>query len=329
MALMILMLTALSACSGENKNSSGQNETAGSGDDGKYAVVATVFPEYDWVKNVVGGSEHIDLTLLVESGADIHNYQPSAEDIMKIKAADVFIYVGGESDDWVDDTLETASNKNMKVIKLMDVLAGDIKEEEVKEGMQEADHDHDDGEADHDGEEDEHVWLSLKNAEKIIKEIERVMSEVDSDHADLFSGNADSYIGELRALDKKYEEMVSGAKRKVALFGDRFPFRYMFDDYGIDYYAAFPGCSAETEASFETISYLSDKTDELKLPCIMTIEGSDKKIAKTIIDNTKEKNQKILTMDSLQSVSKEQIDKGVTYLGEMEKDLEVLKEALG
>ena len=176
---------------------------------------------------------------------------------------------------------------------------------------------------------DEHVWLSLKNAETLVGAISNALQELDPDSKDTYAANADAYVQKLSALDAEYRKAVSAGTYKTVLFGDRFPFRYLADDYGLNYYAAFAGCSAESEASFETISFLAKKVDELKLPCVLTIEGAQHKIAVTIVKNTTEKNQKVLTMDSMQSTTSQDVANGTTYLSVMEKNLDVLKEALG
>lgn len=295
-------------------------------EDGKIKIVATIFPEYDWVKTVMGDkAEGADITLLLDNGVDLHSYQPTAEDILKISTCDMFIYVGGESDEWVEDALATAQNKDICVINLMEVLGENVKEEETVEGMQEEkEHDHEDG----DKEYDEHVWLSLKNAGTLVEAIADGLIKTDQSNAQTYKANADSYISELKQLDEEYAETVDKAPIKTILFGDRFPFRYMADDYGIRYYAAFVGCSAETEASFETISFLARKADELDLPAVITIEGSDKKLAETIVKNTASENMKILTMDSMQAATSKDAAEGITYISVMRKNLEVLREAL-
>ena len=211
----------------------------------------------------------------------------------------------------------------------MDVLGEDVKEEEIVEGME---HEHEEGEEhEHEGEEpeyDEHVWLSLKNAKVLCKAIAKALEEVDPANRENYSSNLEAYEQKLSDLDTEYQQTVDSAARKTLLFGDRFPFRYLADDYDIDYYAAFAGCSSETEASFETVSFLAEKTDELKLPYIMTIEGNNKEIAETIISNTSEKNQKILSMDSMQSTTSEDIKNGATYISIMKSNLDVLEKAL-
>ena len=468
----------------------------------KISVVTTIFPEYDWVREILGDkADNAEIALLLDNGVDLHSYQPTADDIIKISDGDLFVYVGGESDEWVDEALKNATNKDMKVINLLDVLKDTVKTEAAKPGMQaEEGHNHgyshfDDsdvqdrtlfdwdgdwqsvypylqegtldevmkrkaengsktaeeyrayyetgyktdvsqitidaesstmcfvkngvavkatyeykgyqiydyasgsrgvryffeatggdadapkfvqfsdhgigpGKAEHfhiysgnDGfdalsqemdnwptyyptdmsgneikedmleheekEYDEHVWLSLKNAETLVGAISNALQELDPDSKDTYAANADAYVQKLSALDAEYRKAVSAGTYKTVLFGDRFPFRYLADDYGLNYYAAFAGCSAESEASFETISFLAKKVDELKLPCVLTIEGAQHKIAETIVKNTTEKNQKVLTMDSMQSTTSQDVANGTTYLSVMEKNLDVLKEALG
>lgn len=325
--LALLMLGgALAGCGKQNDT----NKTD------KLSIVTTIFPEYDWVRTVLGDkADNAEVTMLLDNGIDLHSYQPTADDIVKISDCDLFLYVGGESDGWVDDALKNATNKNMKVINLLDVLGDSVKTEEVVEGMQETEHDHDHDNSkevstfEDEEEKDEHVWLSLKNAEVFVNAISKSLQELDPDNRDTYAANAAAYIEKLSALDGEYQAAVDAATYKTVVFGDRFPFRYLVDDYGLRYYAAFVGCSAETEASFETVSFLAKKVDELKLPCVLTIEGAQHKIAETIVRNTAEKNQKVLTMDSLQSTSSKDVANGTTYLSVMEKNLSVLKEALG
>ena len=498
--LTLTMAVGLLAGCGK-KNAAENGET----DSDKLSVVTTIFPEYDWVKEILGDkAKSTDLTMLLDNGVDLHSYQPTADDIVKISDCDLFIYVGGESDEWVKNVLKNAVNKKMKVINLLEMLGDSVKTEEIVEGMQEDGHDHghshdeqltendiedrtlsdfagawkslhpyllngdldkfcehraeededssttkdtywekykaswqcdaekisingdtitftyadgktvsaeytyagyqpklDDegkirsvryqfettsadapkyvqfndhghepGEAEHfhiyfgnDGfdalmsgktnpffvkdalsvedildelmghdhgeEKDEHVWLSLKNAKTLVGAIADALQELDPDNKDTYAANASAYIEKLSALDGAYQSAVDGAARKTVLFGDRFPFRYLVDDYGLSYYAAFAGCSAESEASFETVSFLAKKVDELGLPCVLTIEGKNHKIAETIVENTAEKNQNILTMDSMQSTTSEDVANGTTYISVMEQNLSVLKEALG
>ena len=316
-------------------------------DNSKLKIVTTIFPEYDWTREILGDkAASTQLTLLVGNGVDLHSYQPSIQDIAKISTADIFIYVGGESDGWVKDALKNATNKNMKVINLLEVLGDKVKAEEIKEGMQaeeeeHEDHDHDAEDHDHEAEGhhhhhddddeveyDEHVWLSVRNAKILCAEITDVLCEKDAANAAAYKSNCNAYAAKLDALDKAYTAAVASASKKTILFGDRFPFRYLTDDYGLDYYAAFVGCSAETEASFETVVFLSKKVDELDLNSVLKIESGDGKIAKTIVQNTKKKTAKVLTMDSIQSTTLKQAAAGTTYLKIMEDNLKVLKEAL-
>lgn len=288
----------------------------------KIKVVTTIFPEYDWAREIIGDkASNVELTLLLGNGVDLHSYQPSIQDIAKISTADIFIYVGGESDGWVKDALKNATNKNMKVINLMETLGDKLKAEEVKEGMQ-AEEEEDEVEY------DEHVWLSLRFAKILSTEIANALCEKDAANAAAYKANLSAFAAKLDALDSKYAAAVKAGSKNTILFGDRFPFRYFVEDYGLDYFAAFAGCSAETEASFETVIFLSKKVDELGLNSVLKIESGDGKIARTIIQNTKSKNAKVLTMDAIQSTTLKQAKAGATYLSIMEGNLKVIEEAL-
>lgn len=327
-ALLLALFVLVGALAGCGK----QNDTNKTD---KLSIVTTIFPEYDWVREILGDkADNAEITMLLDNGVDLHSYQPTADDIVKISDCDLFIYVGGESDGWVEDALRNAANRNMKVINLLEVLGDSVKTEEIVEGMQE-EHEHEDAHAHDDAEEheheeeaDEHVWLSLKNAKMLVRVISKALQEIDPDNKDIYAANADAYVKKLSALDADYQAAVDAASNKTILFGDRFPFRYLVDDYGLRYYAAFVGCSAETEAGFETISFLAKRVDEWKLPCVLTIEGAQHKIAETVVRNTTAKNQKVLTMDSMQSTTTQDVKNGTTYLSVMEKNLSVLKEAL-
>lgn len=357
-------------------------------------IVVTTFPLYDWVRNILGDRlAQTDLTLLQDTGVDLHNYQPTAADFVKLTDADVFVYVGGESDAWVADAIKTAQNRRLLSVSLVDVLGGLVKNELVVEGMQEgahahdhedeaADHDHAEAadadhaheEADHDhaeaadadhaheeagheeaadmehdheheeaghdheheheghghehGEPDEHVWLSLRNAQAAVSFLKDILAALDETNAPVYEANAQAYIEKLKALDAEYTQTLSKKQNPVLLFADRFPFRYLMDDYGIGYYAAFSGCSAETEASFSTVAFLAGKLDELSLPSVMTIDGSDQKVAKTVMEASKAKNQKLLVLNSMQTITRADIDAGADYLDIMRQNLEVLNQAL-
>ena len=329
MLAVLLCIGCLSAC-----NSGGKQNAEKAG---KTQIVTTIFPEYDWVMNILGDNPGgAEVTMLLDSGVDLHSFQPSADDILKISTCDVFIYVGGESDAWVEKALRESANPDRVVLNLLEILGDAAREEELVEGMQEDEHDHghEEGEEeDHDHEEgeteyDEHVWLSLRNAAVFVKSISEALGKADPDQADLYKKNAAAYTEKLGALDAAYQSAVSEAAKTTILFGDRFPFRYLTEDYGLSYYAAFSGCSAETEASFETVIFLSQKVDELSLPVVLTIEGTDHRIAETVVQNTQAKDQKILALDSMQGTTGKDVKNGASYLSIMEKNLSVLKEAL-
>ena len=333
----------------------------------KINVVTTIFPVYDWVREIVSDSDNVEITMLLDNGVDLHSYQPTAQDIMKVATCDVFAYVGGESDEWVGDALAEAVNPDMVAVNLVEAMGEDIKMEEIVEGME---HEHEDEEhedeehedkeyedeehedkehedeehedeehedEEHEGEEhdhehedevDEHVWLSLRNARKLVKALAVALGEADPANAANYAASADAYAEKLAALDAEYAATREAAEFDTVLFGDRFPFRYLVDDYGLNYYAAFSGCSAESEASFETIAFLAGKVNALGLTTVLTIEGDNHRIAETIVANTKAKDARVLAMDSLQGTTGEDVKNGTTYLGVMEANLEVLKQAL-
>ena len=306
----VLLVLTLGACTQETK------------EQGRIQVVATIFPAYDWTMQVVGDNPaDMDVRLLLDNGVDLHSYQPSVDDIMLIANCDVFIYVGGESDEWVEDIQQQTAKEDRQVICLMDELGTRILQEEEKEGMEKEDHEEE-------AENDEHIWLSLKNAAFFCEKISETLGNIDSAHAADYRSHAKAYQEKLTALDQRYAETVQASPSKTLLFGDRFPFRYLTDDYGLTYYAAFSGCSAETEASFETIVFLAGKVDELGLKTILTTESTDGSVARTVKENTKTKDQAILALDSMQSVTSEQMKNGTTYLSVMEKNADVLRQAL-
>ena len=300
--------------------------TAAAAEEKEISVVATIFPIYDWVREVAGDNSSVKLTMLVNNGVDLHSYQPTAADMMKVATCDVFIYVGGESDEWVEDALKEAVNKDMIVLNLVEAMEEDIKIEETVEGMEHERNEQ--GDHEHEEEADEHVWLSLRNAQKLVGAITGVLTQADPDHGEIYAANASAYAEKLSALDQKYDEATKDAAYRTILFGDRFPFRYLVDDYQLSYYAAFSGCSAETEASFQTIIFLAQKVDELGLPAVLTIEGANHKIAETVIEATSAKNQKVLTLNSMQGTTLADAQAGVTYLSIMEDNLDVLKQAI-
>ena len=291
-----------------------------------FKIVTTIYPVYNWLQNITDGAENVELTLLVEDGKDIHNYQPTAEDMVKISECNYFVYVGGESDKWVNDSAAAfcKDNDGKYKVSLLGLLGDYAKDEELVEGMQEEE------EEDDDGAYDEHVWLSVKNAELFCRELAAGLKTADYANADVYEKNEKTYQEKLKALDDKHTDVLvkSDKKYDTLLFGDRFPFRYLVDDYKLKYCAAFAGCSADSEASFETVAFLADKLTELELPAVLTIDGSDGKLAETIIETSDNKTAQILQLNSMQAVSKEMIDSGDDYIGMMEKNLDVLKTAL-
>lgn len=314
--LAALALCCLAGCAG------GGTPAAGKG----LHIVATIFPLYDWTRQILGErAENAELTLLMDNGVDLHNFQVTAGDIVKLSNCDLFLYIGGESDAWVEDTLAQVQNDGLTALNLMELLGDRAREEEHIEGMQEEE---DHGEEEDGLEYDEHVWLSLRNAEFFCGQIASALGQIDEGNRAVYEQNAQGYIAKLQALDEDYQAAVDAANRDTLLFGDRFPFRYLAADYGLKYYAAFSGCSAETEASFETIAFLAGKVDELDLDVILRIESSDGSIPETIRRTSAAKDQKILVMDSLQAKTAADAENGVDYLAVMESNLSVLKEAL-
>mgnify|MGYP003309584694 CR=1 FL=1 len=324
-------------------------------DNGKPNIVCTIYPEYEWLLKVLGDeADNYNIRLLLDGSTEVHSYQPTAADIAAISACDLLIYVGGEGDKWIEDVLENKTNKNMKIIKLLDCLGERALEEEVVEGMQEVlfGHDHGDEKSDadthehthdescghdventdhhkHEGVYDEHVWLSLKNARIFVEAIEECVSELWPEKATEFSNNAKTYIESIDALDGEYTELVEEADLNTLLFADRFPFRYLTEDYGLKYYAAFSGCSADAEASFETVVFLAERVKAENIPTVLILESSDETLAETVISTADSKEIKILVLDSMQSDTGEWKEQGFDYLEIMESNLEILKQALG
>ena len=319
---LLIFTFGLTGCGSRANNST-------SASDGKIKVVTTIFPLYDWVKQIAGDEAgRMEITLLMGKGIDLHSYQPTPEDIMKLSRADVFIYVGGESDAWVKDAVKEAANKNMIALNLLDIMGSGVKEEILPEGAEE-EHEHK-SEHEHDKPElDEHIWLSPRNAKILCRAVTEALAKADATHAATYRANGEAYQAKLDALDADYKNAVVGTAAKTLIFGDRFPFRYLTDDYGIRYYAAFAGCSAETDASFKTIAFLADKVNETNVPVILVIDGSDGKIAAAIRDNSAHKQLPILKLDSMQSTTLSDAEKGKTYLSVMGENLSVLKMAMG
>ena len=331
--------------------SSAGDSSTDSSTGGSITVVTTIFPLYDWCREIVGDTDGIDIAMLLDTGTDLHSYQPTVDDMASISECDLFMFVGGESDSWTIDAIASAGETGRVDLSMMDVLADDVLTEEEAGGMQSEDADTDaaadedaaaaddadatedaaaadNAAADDDDEADEHVWLSLANAQVLCSAIADALGEVDPGNADTYASNAEAYCAELRDLDSRYAETVEAADIDTLVFCDRFPFRYLVDDYGLSYYAAFSGCSAETEASFETVAYLAERVDELSLSHVVTIEGSDASIADTVIASTESQDAEVVELDSMQSVTAADVDVGATYLDTMERNLDALAEAL-
>ncbi len=332
------------------------------------SVVTTIFPIYDWTKEILGEDiENVTLTYLEDTGVDVHSFEPTVDDMVTMTNCDMFIYVGGESDTWVDAVLANAENPDMIVINLTEVLGDAVREEAEVEGMQahdhdhdhadeesEADHDHDDEEAeddhdhddeaeddhdhadeeaehDHEHEEaelDEHVWLSLNNAAVVCQVIADELAALNPAQADAYTANVAAYLTQLNELDAQYQTVVAQANKTTLLFADRFPFLYLMEDYGLSYYAAFSGCSSETEASFETIAFLAGKLDELELTVVLTTEDPAPSVAETVIASSISADQTILALDSMQAVTAAEVSSGASYLSIMESNLEVIAQAV-
>ncbi|MDF2655405.1 MAG: transporter substrate-binding protein [Bacillota bacterium] len=367
-AAVLLVLFAITGCGRgtEQKNSDQNSENK------RISVVTTIFPPYDFTRQIA--DDKADITMLLPPGGESHSFEPTPQDIIKIQNCDLFIYVGGENDQWVRKILDSVDTSSMKVLALMDMVS--TVEEEVKEGMEDehdheqdadSDHEHDgdsdhehDGDSDHehdgdsdqehDGssdlqqennaagsdsnpgiedadepEYDEHVWTSPKNAVLITNGILEGLCAADQSNAEQYRSNAAAYIEELNKLDKTFQTLVDSAARKTIVFGDRFPFRYFADEYGLDYWAAFPGCSTETEPSAATVAFLTDKVKEEHIPVIFKIELSNGNIARSISEAT---GAKVLTLHSCHNLSRSDYENGETYLSLMKKNADALKEAL-
>lgn len=334
-ALTAILLVSLGAFIGLSKKDSARS---------KISIIATNFPAYDFARAVAGDKANVKM--LIKPGAETHDFEPTPNDIIDLKNSRMFIYTGGESDEWVKKILNEIDPKTTKIIKMMDQVK--TVKEELVEGMEDDEHEHeheheaeDDHNHDHnhkhehehntsaehseEGEDDEHVWTSPKNAIKIINAIKSELVNIAKDDAATFSQNTENYAKKLSDLDQSFRDIVASARRKTLVFGDRFPLRYFVDEYGLNYFAAFPGCSEQTEASSKTIAFLIDKVKAEQIPVVLKIEQSNGKIAETI---SKATNAKILTFQSAHNVSPEEFEKGVTYIDLMTENLTVLKEAL-
>ncbi len=299
-------------------------------DDGRISVVTTIFPQYDFVRQIAG--ENVELKMLLKPGEETHSYEPTPQDIIAIQNSDIFIYVGGENDAWVEDILESMPEADMRTLKLMDCV--DTVEEEHVEGMQEQPgHSHEEEESHEDETEeehsvheiDEHVWTSPVNASAIVDKIKELLVQADPENRQIYEENAEAYEAELAELDAEFRDVVDNAGRRLVVFGDRFPFRYFADEYGLDYYAAFPGCASDTEPSAATMAFLINKVKEEEIPAVLKMELSNENIANAIVEAT---GTEVRTFYSCHNLTAEEFEDGETYLSMMQKNVETLKEVL-
>lgn len=305
-AIMVFCIVSLTGCS--------KNKTQA-----KLTIISTSFPGYDFARAITKDSKDVEVKMLLKPGAEMHTFEPTPQDIKNIKNSDIFIYVGGDSDEWIEDVLDDIDTDKTKVIKLMDLV--DTVEEEHVEGMEE----HEEDEEEEEVEYDEHVWTSPINAITITNKIKDEIVKIDKDNKELYEKNASNYINELTNIDTEIKDIVKNSKRQEIIFGDRFPLRYFVEEYGLSYYAAFPGCSEQTEASAKTISFLIDKVKSDEVPVVFHIELSNGKIADTI---SKETGAKVLEFKTAHNISQKDFDAGVTYVDIMKDNIKVLKEAL-
>jgi zinc transport system substrate-binding protein len=290
---------------------------------GKITVTATIFPPYDFTRAIAG--DRINLSMLLPPGAESHSFEPTPRDIINIQNSDIFVYIGGESESWVDRILDSVDTGKMKIIRLMDAV--DVVEEEIVEGMQDEEEEDvfENIGVEIEPEYDEHIWTSPKNAVIMVRAISAGLCEKDSANASYYQQNTDAYIAELNELDAEFQSIVNDAKRKTLVFGDRFPFRYFADTYGLSYFAAFPGCSTETEPSAATVAFLINKIRAEKIPVVFHIELSNEKMADVIAEETGSKKR---LLHAVHNISKRDFDRGVTYMELMKLNEDALREAL-
>lgn len=308
----VLLLGALCGCSAPAKQEEG------------LSVVATIFPQYDFARQVMGSSNH--LTMLLRPGQEVHSYEPTPQDIIAIQNCDLFIYVGGESDAWIEDVLEGMDTSHMVILSLMDLV--DPLEEDTDSVLENPEeHSHEDGEATHLHQEeyDEHVWTSPKNAMLITQAICDALCDIDPSNAQTYRQNTADYLEQLEGLDQDFREVISNAGRDTLIFGDRFPLLYFVREYGLNYYAAFPGCASETEPSAATVARLIDLVREEQVPVVYQIELSNGNIARSIADSS---GAKVETFYTCHNITRDDFNAGETYLSLMKRNVNSLKEAL-
>lgn len=317
LAAALALAVALSGCAlpGGDADKKATNE--------KLSIVCTNFPEYDFARQIAG--DKADVTMLLKPGAESHTYEPSPDDIKKIQDCDMFVYVGGDSDEWVEDVLGSVDKSKVTVFRLMDQVK--TVEEVTVEGMEPEDEDEsaEGGEGEDEPEMDEHVWTSPKNAATIVKNMTKTIEKLDGKNKATYEKNADAYVEKINKLDGEFREVVKNGKRKEIIVADRFPFRYFCEEYGLKYYAAFPGCSTDTQPSAKTVAFLTDKVKEDKIPVVFHIELSNEEMSKSIAEATGAKSR---LLNAVHNVSDEDFRNGATYVSLMEHNVEVLKETL-
>ena len=318
----VVLMIGVSGCRHVSEESENREDTL--------RVVTTIFPQYDFVRQIAG--KHAEVSMLLKPGEETHSYEPTPQDILKIQNCDLFIYVGGENDEWVEDILESIDTEKIRQLRLIDCVET-VNEEHVEGMKEERGHEHGEEEADQESDHgshetmtpDEHVWTSPKNAISIVERITEELAGLDPEHQAEYEENKEAYEKQLEALDDAFSEVVQSAKREVLLFGDRFPFRYFADAYDLDYYAAFPGCASDTEPSAATMAFLINKVKEEQIPVVLKMELSNENIANAIAETT---HAEVRTFYSCHNLTVREFAEGETYLSMMKKNVETLKEAL-
>ncbi len=314
--LLVLLTVFMSVFFSTGCENQAENNTIKSD---KVSIVTTIFPYYDFVKNIAG--DKADIKLLLSPGNEPHNYEPSPSDIVAIENCDIFIYNGGESDEWVESMLSSLENDEMKQLKMMDKVpllheqSGDHSHEHGHESIE---HSHSDGF-------DEHIWTSVRNAEKICSTISEALCDVDSENSAYYNEQNDVYSEKLRELDSTFTDIVDNGNRNIVVFGDRFPFLYFATDYKLEFECAFPGCSSKTEPGISTVTHMIDFVREEKIPVVFYLEFSNGKTANLIAEDT---NAKTMRFCSCHNVTKDEFEQGVSYISLMEQNAQALKEAL-
>ncbi len=305
--LLVALLVALPLCGcGDGRS------------EARVRVVCTVFPLYDWVRTIVGDVEGVEVLWLSDKGSDLHSFQPSAADMIDIASAELTVFVGGVSDTWVEDALAQGNRENGMALSREEGVT-------LRPVSSESGHSHEDG---HSHEEDEHLWLSLRNAILCVERITERLCAIDGAYADAYRANAAAYTEKLRSLDTSFSESVGKAEGARVVFADRFPFVYLFEDYGIEYRAAFSGCTTDVDADFSTVIELARTADEWGLSYLMVTESSDGALAESINRASERKNRAVLRMESMQAIRREQAEGGMTYLTVMEENFLTLLQAL-